>query len=73
MNDTKFAKAQQAKSVDSCKNWNSCVLYYEGRWLDIKLMEKKINTADSDAYSHIIGPRSSLSHLPQKVCTNFPI
>jgi hypothetical protein len=25
----------------------SCVLYYEGRWLDIKLMEKKINTVDS--------------------------
>jgi len=50
-----------------------CVLYYEGNWLDNKFIEKKINTGDSDASSRIMGPRSSLSHLPQKVHTNFPI
>jgi hypothetical protein len=72
MNNINFAKAQQAKSVDNCKNRNSYVLYYEGHWLDNKLVEKKINTANSDASSRIIGLRSSLSHLPQKVYTNFP-
>jgi hypothetical protein len=73
MNNTKFAKDQQWRCVYSCKNWNSCVLYYEDHWLDNKLVEKKINTANSDASSRFISPSSSLRQLPQKVYKNFPI
>jgi hypothetical protein len=41
MNNTKLTEAQQAKSVYIYKNLNSCVLHYEGHWLDNKLIEKK--------------------------------
>lgn len=68
-----FVNAQKAKAVYTYKNRNSCLLFYESRWLDNKFLEKKNNTADSDASSRIIGTHSSLCSLPQKVYTNFPI